>query len=90
MKQPHAHHVVYENGIGTSQQAIVKEGQEILRRHGLDPVKGLENLVWAPNVKGQHNLSNLTAVVDDLKAAGLGKSDIIDLLTKHAADAAKR
>jgi hypothetical protein len=93
MKQPHAHHVVYENGIGKAQQAVVKEGQEILRRHGLDPVKGLENLVWAPNVKGQHNLANLTAVVDDLKAAdaaGLGKNELIAILRDHANAAAAR
>jgi hypothetical protein len=93
MRQPHAHHVVYENGIGKAQQALVKEGQDILRRNGIDPTKGLENLVWAPNAKGQHTLANLRAVVDELKVAdagGFGKDAIADVLKTHGKLASER
>ncbi len=47
---------------------LVKEGQEILKEYDIDPILGLENLVWAPNrVKGQHGIEALRNVVDNLK-----------------------
>ena len=57
MVDPHAHHILYKKGLGQKQQELVREGQEILRRYGMDPIIGKENLVWAPNaVIGQHSL----------------------------------
>ncbi len=41
-----------------------KRGQKILRKYGIDPVIGIENLVWAPNATGQHVTANLKKVVD--------------------------
>ncbi len=93
MFRPHAHHVVYEVGIGATQQSLVKEGQAILAKYGIDPVTGVENLVWAPNVAGQHTVENLQAVVEALKeadAAGASKADIMEVLRDHGKLAAER
>ncbi|MED1559349.1 AHH domain-containing protein [Bacillus paramycoides] len=49
MKNPHAHHILFEKGLNQKQQKLVREGQGILRRYGIDPIIGEENLVWAPN-----------------------------------------
>ncbi len=35
----------------------------------IDPLKGKENLAWAPNVRGQHTIANATKVRDALRAA---------------------
>jgi hypothetical protein len=46
----------------------VAEGQAILREAGIDPIFGLENLIWAPmRVKRQHHGDTLRGVVDALK-----------------------
>jgi hypothetical protein len=69
MLDPHAHHILFKEGIGDAQKALVKEGQALLRRYGIDPIRGLENLVWAPNrIAGQHDLAALKNVVGQLKA----------------------
>ncbi|WP_051192370.1 AHH domain-containing protein [Butyrivibrio sp. VCB2001] len=68
MYDPHAHHILFKNGNGEAQQALVEEGQAILREYGLDPVIGHENLVWAPNrVVGQHAYPALEKVVNSLR-----------------------
>ena len=67
MLRKHAHHILFKTGNGRKQRRLVKEGQEILRRYGIDPVIGLENLIWAPNVKGRHTAKALKKVVDGLK-----------------------
>ena len=64
IKNPHNHHVLFKKGVGAAQQAIVEEGQAILVKYGIDPIKGIENLVTAPNVAGQHTLANVTEVVE--------------------------
>jgi hypothetical protein len=65
MQNPHAHHILYKKGIGEAQQALVKEGQAILRRYGIDPIFGPENLVWAPkSAKGQHGAERLLQLED--------------------------
>ena len=56
MVRAHAHHILFKAGLGQAQRELVGEGMEILLRHGVDPIKGLDNLVWAPNVKGQHTV----------------------------------
>ena len=66
MINPGAHHILFKKGLGQTQQELVQEGQEILRRYGIDPIIGKENLVWAPNaVIGQHSLDALKNVVID-------------------------
>ena len=68
MVDPHAHHILFKEGLGAKQKALVKEGQELLRRYNIDPVYGLENLIWAPNrVSGQHSIEALKNVVERLK-----------------------
>jgi hypothetical protein len=42
--RPHGHHIVPQGRPGAAQEA-----QEILRKVGLDPIRGQENLVWAPD-----------------------------------------
>ena len=90
MKRAHAHHILYKVGNGPAQQKLVKEGQEILLKHGIDPVYGVENLTWAPN-KG-HNLMNLTEVLDMLRAADkIGTRDaVVEALKKAGKIAAER
>ena len=69
MVDPHAHHILFKEGHGSAQKALVKEGQELLRRYNIDPIMGKENLIWAPNrVKGQHGIETLKNVVDNLKS----------------------
>ncbi|MCZ7647445.1 MAG: AHH domain-containing protein [Planctomycetota bacterium] len=94
MANPHAHHILFKEGLGSAQQRLVGEGQAILRRHGIDPVYGVENLIWAPNrVKGQHGIDALQGVVDQLKAvdrAGGDYDDIVRVLKELGEVAANR
>ncbi|MGP0686480.1 T7SS effector LXG polymorphic toxin [Priestia aryabhattai] len=93
MYDPHAHHIVFKKGNGVAQKELVKEGQEILREYDIDPILGLENLVWAPNrVKGQHGIEALTNVVDNIRKvrdAGGDREDMVEMLEKLG-DIAKR
>ncbi len=94
MVDPHAHHILFKKGLGEAQQKLVQEGQEILRKYGIDPIVGKENLVWAPNrIAGQHNISALENVVNQLKAvdaAGADLDDIIEILEDLGKQAASR
>ncbi|MED1093674.1 type IV secretion protein Rhs [Bacillus paramycoides] len=68
MINPHAHHILFKKGLGEAQQKLVQEGQELLRKHGIEPIIGDENLVWAPNrIAGQHGIERLQHIVDKLK-----------------------
>ncbi|MFN7812485.1 MAG: RHS repeat-associated core domain-containing protein [Planctomycetia bacterium] len=94
MPSPHAHHILFKKGLGPAQQRLVSEGQEILSRHEIDPIGGLENLVWAPmRVKGQHGIAALQNVVDTLKQVdsfGGSRDDIVDALRQLGEQAARR
>ncbi|MFB7303875.1 hypothetical protein [Heyndrickxia sporothermodurans] len=81
MINPHAHHILFKKGLGQKQQELVREGQEILRRYGIDPIIGEENLVWAPNaVVGQHSLDALEEVVNRLRAIEEFGGDFDDIV----------
>ncbi|MDR4904380.1 type IV secretion protein Rhs [Bacillus mycoides] len=68
MINPHAHHILFKKGLGEAQQKLVQEGQELLRKHGIEPIIGDGNLVWAPNrIAGQHGIERLQHIVDKLK-----------------------
>ncbi|WP_399627914.1 hypothetical protein [Sporosarcina sp. SG10008] len=94
MVDSHAHHILFKKGLGEAQQKLVQEGQEILRKYGIEPIIGKENLVWAPNrIAGQHNISALENVVNQLKAvdaAGADLDDIIEILEDLGKQAASR
>ena len=94
MHDPHAHHILFKEGNGLEQKALVKEGQEILRRHGIDPIYGTENLVWAPNrVAEQHSLTALQHVLNMLRKvedSGRGRKGLIAALKKLGLLAARR
>lgn len=95
MKNPHCHHILFKKGLGEAQQKLVKQGQDILERHGLDPIYGKEVLTWAPNIKGQHTIGNLEPLVKELKAldkmnlgANVKRVTIIGILKRHGKKAA--
>ncbi|WP_345551673.1 AHH domain-containing protein [Microbulbifer aestuariivivens] len=68
MPDPHAHHILFKRGLGENQQALVVEGQDLLKKYEIDPILGFENLVWAPNrIRGQHDIKALQQVTDTLK-----------------------
>jgi hypothetical protein len=94
MPDPHAHHIVFKEGLGLEQKALVKEGHDLLREYDIDPILGLENLTWAPNrVAGQHGVEALRNAVDNLKAVkqfGGTREDIIEKLRELGELAARR
>ena len=94
MIDPHAHHILFKTGHGAAQQELVNEGQEILRKYGIDPIVGEENLVWAPNrVVGQHDTAALEKVVNALKAVnedGGSYDDIVRVLNMYGRIASER
>ncbi len=94
MLNPHAHHILFKYGLGRAQRELVREGQGILRGVGIDPILGIENLVWAPNkIRGQHSFSALSNVVKELRklqAAGGDYDDFVELLKSLGKIAATR
>ncbi|MES9791631.1 T7SS effector LXG polymorphic toxin [Priestia megaterium] len=81
MINPHAHHILFKKGLGQKQKELVQEGQEILRKYGIDPIIGQENLVWAPNaVVGQHSIDALEIVVHRLRAVEEMDGDLDDIV----------
>jgi len=94
MPDPHAHHVLFKKGLGEKQQALVVEGQDLLRKYEIDPILGSENLVWAPNrIKGQHDIKALQQVTDTLKMTDemIGTREaMIDALNDLGTTAANR
>jgi len=67
MVNPHAHHIVFKNGRGTAMKKVLAESKAILEKHGIDWLKGKENLVWAPNKN--YSLKAAEAVRDALQEA---------------------
>lgn len=82
MCDPHEHHILFKIGNGEKQKLLVKKGQEILKKYGIDPIAGEEVLCWAPNrVVGQHDIKALQMVVDELKALYEIDADYDDIVT---------
>jgi hypothetical protein len=94
MPNPHAHHILFKKGLGEAQQLLVREGQDLLRKVGIDPLFGEEVLYWAPNgVKDQHSHSTLLSLIEDLRELANKKADrskYVEVLREHARDAAER
>jgi len=94
MPNPHAHHILFKKGLGEVQQMLVREGQDLLRKVGIDPLFGEEVLYWAPNgVKDQHSHETLLPLIEDLRklaASQEERSEYVEVLKKHAAVAAGR
>ncbi|WP_235338371.1 AHH domain-containing protein [Paenibacillus wulumuqiensis] len=94
MKNPHAHHILFKVGLGQKQKELVREGQEILGKYGIDPIIGPENLVWAPNrIAGPHSIEALENVIKQLKAVDAAGADveyIIEILEDLGKQAASR
>jgi len=85
----HAHHIVFKGGRGVIGK-YAGESRTILEKHGIDWMKGADNLVWAPNKN--HSIKAAKAVRDALKKvddAGGSAADIAKTLKdlgKHFAD----
>ena len=62
----HGHHALFKKGIGEAQQALVDEGQAILRKLDIDPINGPENLFYAPNGNG-HTIGLLEDLLVELR-----------------------
>ena len=94
MYEPHAHHILFKIGLSPAQKKLVKEGQEILRSVGIDPIFGKENLVWAPNkISGQHDIVALEIVIKELRRVRDKKGnyeDFVEALTDLGKIAAAR
>lgn len=94
MPNPHAHHILFKKGLGEAQQLLVREGQDLLRKVGIDRLFGEEVLYWAPNgVKDQHSHSTLLSLIEDLRELANKKADrskYVEVLREHARDAAER
>jgi hypothetical protein len=94
MLNPHAHHILFKRGLGEAQKDLVREGQAILRKVGIDPIFGPEVLVWAPNgVEGQHGIDALQTVMRELRAldeAGADYDDFVEKLAELGKIAARR
>lgn len=94
MVDPHAHHILFKEGNGVDQKALVQEGQALLRRFDIDPVYGVENLTWAPNrIAGQHGIDALRNVTDSLNQVeqfGGTRADIVKKLQELGQLAAQR
>jgi hypothetical protein len=93
MIDPHAHHhILFKKGLGHKQKELVAEGQEILKRYGIESIIGEENLVWAPNrIAGQHGIERLQHIVDKLKEVdsfGGTREKMVDMLKLLGEEAA--
>lgn len=91
MKSKHAHHILFKVGNGAAQQQLVQRGQAILRKHGIDPIYGKENLVWAPNMTGQHVKERLEKIVfklEKIDSIGGARDEIIETLRDFGEKAA--
>lgn len=76
----HAHHIVMQEGSGAAGKAAVEESQAILRKHGIDPFRGQENLVWAPNNGYLRKDEYAQKVLERLKGAKQTKEGITKAL----------
>lgn len=88
MVNPHRHHTLPVNGVRGPERALVREGQDILREAGIDPLKGIENLTWAPN-KG-HTFDATEALVEDLRRYRGDREGLIEALADHGRLARER
>jgi len=81
MERPHAHHALYKNW-----HEMVEEAQDILWEYDIDPFVGLENLCWAPNIKGQHSTKHVKEIIDglkELKKERATRNDIVSFLLEQ-------
>lgn len=81
MDAAHGHHIVFKKGVGRRQQEVLAEAKAILDKHGINWYTGSENLIWAPNVAGQHTIANVREVLKRLQEAdGQGSEAVAEAL----------
>jgi hypothetical protein len=76
----HAHHIVMQEGLGGPGIQAVQDAQAILKKVGIDPFRGQENLVWAPNSGYLRTDKYAQQVLDRLNAAQQTKDGITKAL----------
>ncbi len=80
---PHAHHIVFRSGPAGARK-FIRSSQKILRDAGIDPIRGIENFVWAPNKN--HSVAAAKAVNDALKESvrrGVPVAETLEKLGTH-------
>jgi hypothetical protein len=88
----HGHHIVMQEGLSVEAKAYVAESQAILEQPGvgIDPFKGVENMVWAPDIEYLRSTEYAKKVLELLKAVkGKGKQAIVDKLKEIGTLASK-
>ena len=45
----------------------IRKARKVLWEYDIDPFVGLENLCWAPNIKGQHSTKHVKDIIEGLK-----------------------
>jgi hypothetical protein len=79
----HAHHILPKVGKTYFQQKLVEEGQKILRAVGIDPIHGIENLVFAVNGNGVHSDLSVLALVRALRRVNGSLIRVIAVLEEY-------
>lgn len=86
----HAHHELLKAGRGPEQRRLIADGMKVLEENGINPVVGLENLVPAPNIAGQHSTKALRELVTELQAANVkGRQAVVEVLQEFERRAAE-
>jgi hypothetical protein len=75
----HAHHIAYKKWF-ESQAPLVKQIHGLMREAGINPIVGLENLIHAPNIKGQHNTVKLQLIADALRKTKLEGGEYLEFV----------
>ena len=88
MQMAHLHHILSLNGRSGAERILVREGQEILRAVNIDPVKGFQIHVFAPN-KG-HTIAATKLLVYSLREAAGSRNQILKVLKIFGEEAAGR
>gem|GEM_PF-6547617 len=59
--------MLFDVGIGVVTAGIFYGARKLDKINNIDTILDLDNLVWAQNKAGQHNVTNLQEVVDRLR-----------------------
>lgn len=59
--------MLFDVGIGVVTVGIFYGARKLDKINNIDTILDLDNLVWAQNKAGQHNVTNLQEVVDRLR-----------------------
>jgi hypothetical protein len=78
---PHGHHIVPQVGTGADKTAV-EQAHKILNDVGIDPIRGQQNLVWAPYWGAIHTKDYAEKVLAILQKAEQTEAGITEALQK--------